>query len=124
MIIGFDVDQTITRCPQFFAVMSDALVSAGHTVLIITFRVDRECTEHDLKEWGVRYSKLITYPPELVIDDDPDAWKAQVCRRHDVDVFVDDDPSVLMHMDDRTFCLLSVDPDRANLPEHKVMPWR
>ena len=37
MVIGIDIDDTITRNPQFFAILSSAFVKAGHRVIIITF---------------------------------------------------------------------------------------
>lgn len=49
MIIAFDIDDTITRHPPFFAVLSRALVEAGHQVLIITFRDDPTVTAEDLR---------------------------------------------------------------------------
>lgn len=59
MIIGLDLDGTITRCPQFFAVISKALVAAGHKVYIVTWREDKEFTLEDLAEHGITFNQLI-----------------------------------------------------------------
>ena len=42
MVVAFDIDDTISRHPQFFAFLTQALIAAGHKVLIITFRSDRQ----------------------------------------------------------------------------------
>ena len=40
MVIGLDIDGTITRHPEFFAFISQALVQGGHRLVVITFRKD------------------------------------------------------------------------------------
>lgn len=106
MTIAFDIDDTITRHPAFFALLSNALAQAGHRVLIITFRDEhsREVTEADLREWGIAYEQLICWSMESCDLADIDAWKATVCRAHGVDVFFEDDPDVLAHVDPATVC--------------------
>lgn len=42
MVIGLDIDGTINRHPKVFALLSDALMSAGREVIVITFREDRK----------------------------------------------------------------------------------
>ena len=61
MVIGLDIDDTITQHPEFFSLISHALIDAGHEVVIITFREDRQIAETDLKLWNIAYSKLINY---------------------------------------------------------------
>lgn len=61
MVIGLDIDGTITRHPNFFAFISQALVQGGHQVVVITFREDRKSAADDLAVWGVAYSELITW---------------------------------------------------------------
>lgn len=109
MTTAFDIDGTITRQPAFFSLISQALVKAGHRVLIITFRDDIEVTEYDLREWGIAYDKLICWSMEQFNDtDDADAWKATVCRRYGVEVLFEDDPDVLVHVDAKTVCFMPV----------------
>lgn len=105
MVIAFDIDGTITRHPPFFAFLSQALVSAGHEVLIITFRADRERTEADLASWNIAYTRLITSTLESSIAHGVDGWKAHECRQARVDVFFEDDPDTLRHIDPATLCL-------------------
>ncbi len=106
MNIAFDIDDTITRHPAFFALVSQALVKAGHRVLIITFRDEhsRDVTEADLRQWGIAYEQLICWSMETCDLADIDSWKATVCRDHDVDVFFEDDPDVLAKVDPATVC--------------------
>ena len=116
MIVGLDVDQTITRHPEFFALLSRALVEASHQVVIITFRDDRESTEQQLNEWDICWTTLVTLPKLQDLTENPDAWKAGVCRQLGVDILFDDDPAVLAHVDAQVVCLMPVDPHRSKLP--------
>ncbi|QNN24085.1 hypothetical protein HED60_18020 [Planctomycetales bacterium ZRK34] len=108
MNIAFDIDDTITRHPVFFALVSQALVQAGHRVLILTFRDEhyRETTEADLHTWGITYDQLICWSMETCDLADIDTWKAEECRRHGVDVFFEDDPDVLARVDAATVCFM------------------
>ena len=115
MVIGLDIDDTITRHPEFFALMSQALVAAGHEVVIITFRDDREATQEDLESWGVAYTKLVTSSLEAHLEHGVDEWKGVVCSEHGVEVFFDDDPDVIRYVDSSVTTFLSVDPDRRNM---------
>ena len=59
MRIGFDIDDTIIRCPEFFAVASKALMAAGHKVYIVSYREDRGFAEEDLAEHCVSFDELV-----------------------------------------------------------------
>lgn len=109
MTVGFDIDGTITRHPPFFAFLGASLVEAGHRVLIVTFRADRESTQADLEAWAIPYHKLITSTAQSVLEQGVDRWKAAVCRDEKIDVFFEDDPEILQHISPRTFCLMPVD---------------
>ncbi|MFI4862337.1 MAG: hypothetical protein ACIAXF_16860 [Phycisphaerales bacterium JB063] len=106
MIIALDIDDTITERPAFFALLSRAFSQAGHRVLIITFRdeTSRATTEADLQAWGIVYDELVCWSSACIGVDDIDAWKASVCREKGVDVFFEDDASVLAHVDPGTVC--------------------
>jgi len=114
MVVGLDIDDTITRHPVFFAFLSGALVAAGHRVLIITMRVDRERAEADLRTMGVVWNELYTFP-----EDGPYTpywkWKGDLCRQHGVELFFDDSPDILEHMPEGTFPLLALD-----LARHRI----
>jgi uncharacterized HAD superfamily protein len=116
MIVGFDIDGTITRHPPFFAFLADSLRQAGHRVLIITFREDRPATEADLKNWGIVYNKLITSTLDSCLEHGVDEWKAFVCRQEKVDIFFEDDPDVLKQVDPATLCFMPVDTQLSQEP--------
>ncbi len=112
MITAFDIDDTITRHPEFFSLLTRALRDAGHTVLIITFREGREDTEADLRAWNIAYDTLITSSLEACLEHGVDEWKAAVCKQHGVEIFFEDDPNVLTHFDDSVLCLMPVEPGK------------
>lgn len=105
MVVAFDIDDTITRHPQFFAFLTQALIAAGHQVLIITFRADRLATESDLRDWGIGWTTLITSSLEACLATGVDEWKSSECRKAGVEVFFEDDPRVLKHIAPNTVCL-------------------
>ena len=104
MVVGLDIDDTITLHPEFFAIISRALVAAGHRVVVITFRDDRVTTEADLRAWGIVYSELVLGTANEVLSAGVDEWKGAVCRRHGVEVFFEDDLDVLRHVDPSVAC--------------------
>jgi hypothetical protein len=99
MVIGIDIDDTITRHPGFFAFLTEALIAAGHRVVIITFREDRERTAAALEAWGVQWTELVTSDLSSQLEHGVDEWKGVMCREHGVEVLFEDDPDVLMHVD-------------------------
>lgn len=107
LIIALDIDDTITRHPEFFSLISQSLSQAGHRVLIITFRdeVGRADTEAALAGWGIAYDELICWSMATCDLAEVDAWKAAVCREHGVEVFFKDDAAVLAHVDEGTVCM-------------------
>lgn len=112
MIVAFDIDDTITRHPEFFAFLSASLRDAGHRVLIITFRENRDATIADLRKWGIEYDDVVTSTLEGTLQAGVDEWKAAVCLEHQVDIFFEDDPEVLKHIDDVVLCMMPVDRRR------------
>jgi hypothetical protein len=115
MIVALDVDGTITRNPPFFALLSGALKAAGHEVIILTFREDRDALAADLAEWGIAYGRLITATTTDLLAGGPDEWKARVCRELGVDVFFEDVPEVLERLDDSVLAFLPVDRRKHRL---------
>ncbi len=116
MIIGFDIDDTITRHPEYFAFISHALIKAQHEVIIITFREDRRSTKVDLKRWDIAYSKLITSNLEECFEHGVNEWKGVVCRQYGIEIFYEDDPEVIKHVDESTICMMPVSKSI-----HKIM---
>ena len=109
MVVGIDIDDTITRCPEFFAFLTRALVGAGHEVVIITFREDRAEAEAVLKGWGIVYDKLVMSSLDACFEYGVYEWKGAMCREYGVDVLFEDDPEVLKHVGDETVCMMPVD---------------
>lgn len=114
MVVALDIDETIARHPPFFAGVARAMLAAGHSVLIITLRQDRQSAENDLRSWGVPYSLLVVADTRSLMEHG-DAWKAKVCRQYRVEVLFEDSPSIIRHVDRETVCLMAVDPDRHDL---------
>ncbi|MBN1436381.1 MAG: hypothetical protein JW936_04845 [Sedimentisphaerales bacterium] len=108
MIVGLDIDDTITRHPEFFSLLSQALISAGHKVIIITFREDCESAQNDLQKWNIAYSKLVLSSLDACFEYGVYEWKSAMCREYGVEVFFEDDPKVIQHVADETLCLMPV----------------
>ncbi|MBP7935413.1 MAG: hypothetical protein KA354_12275 [Phycisphaerae bacterium] len=122
MRIAFDIDDTITRCPEFFAVISKALRAAGHKVYIISYREDRGFAEEDLAECGVSYDELILFADDerkaggaKSWQDEAGRWKAEVCRQLEIDVLFDDMPEVVSALDEQTAAFMTVDPSLGSV---------
>ena len=112
MVVGMDIDDTITRHPPFFSFLARALLAAGHEVIIITFREDPEATKALLEEWNINYTRLITSSIEACFEHGVNEWKAAVCRENRVEIFFEDDPEVIRHVDESTVCLMPVNHDK------------
>lgn len=87
MRVGLDIDGTITRSPEFFAFLSRALIEAGHQVVVVTHRLDRELTEEELADYGVQYHELVL--PES-FDHEIADWKVEAFERVKPDVVFED----------------------------------
>ena len=109
MIVGLDIDDTITRCPEFFSLLTRALIEADHEVIIITFRQDRDARQADLEQWDVSYSELLTSTLDDCLEHGVNEWKAIMCRRYGVEIFFEDDPQVIEHVDASTICMMPVE---------------
>jgi hypothetical protein len=110
MRVAFDVDDTITRCPEFFALLSRALQAGGHSVFIITYREDRPETEQELRAWGIQYDELVTPTDRDLQERGFYRWKAEACRLRKVDIFFEDMPEVVNLLDESTLAMIPVDP--------------
>tara|TARA_B110000037_G_C16857105_1_gene398382 strand:+ start:85 stop:462 length:378 start_codon:yes stop_codon:yes gene_type:complete len=115
MRIALDIDDTITRCPEFFSFISKALIDAGHKVIIITFRYDRLETKRFLVELGIQYTTLVTSNLHTDYYDDVNTWKGEVCSRYKVDIFFEDMPAVLQHVDPSTLCFMPIEKNRTDM---------
>jgi hypothetical protein len=115
VIIALDIDDTITLHPAFFSAMSRAMREAGHTIVVITLRESEPLARHDLDAWGIAFDRLVCATPSALAEHGY-AWKASVCRELGVDVFFEDSPRILSHVDPATLALLVTQPEgRASL---------
>jgi hypothetical protein len=115
LVIGLDIDGTITRHPAFFALLSQAAVAAGHEVVVITFREDRHGAATDLARWGIAYGRLVSWSLDDWPAEDACAWKGHVCGELGVEVLFEDDPEVLCHVDPSVVSMMVVDHDEHEL---------
>ena len=104
MRIGLDLDDTVTGrdgLPAFFALLSQALVRAGHEVHIISFRYDesRKATLSELRELGIWFTALHL---TTAAGPAPAAWKARLAEQLGLDVMVEDSLENLAAMPART----------------------
>lgn len=113
MIIGFDIDDTITAHPAFFAVVSQALRLAGHRVVVITMRIDAVRAAADLQAFGVVYDELHCF--DIDARGDYWGWKGRLCASLGVEVFFDDSPDILSRMPAGTLPFLAVHRPRHDL---------
>jgi hypothetical protein len=74
MVVGLDIDGTITRHPRFFAFISQALLQGGHRLVVITFREDRNSAAEDLEAWKLIYSELVTWSFQENGEENMYAW--------------------------------------------------
>ena len=110
MNIALDIDGTITKQPEFFAILSRGVRAAGGKVFIVTSRANsagvRAETQKELKSYGIAYDELFIIPdagrvqipcPHTDLD-----WyqkylwqKVAVCLEHDVAAVFEDDDKVI-----------------------------
>lgn len=113
MKIGLDLDFTITELPEFFSILSTALMKAGHEVFIITYRDEelKPVTISQLTKMHIRYTKL--FMPEG--DVDMAKWKGKLAEDLDLDIMIDDSPEVLDAMPPKTRRMWLCDPNVFSL---------
>jgi hypothetical protein len=97
MIIGLDLDGTISELPELFSLLSQALVEAGHEVHVITFRDPRSEDEVrvELAEHGIRYTGL--HLPAMDVSS-MEEWKGTLAAELGLDAMFEDSPEVLAAM--------------------------
>lgn len=113
MRIGLDLDDTITALPEWFSVVTKALVAAGHEVHVITYRSPGTEAEVqvELAELGIEYTGLhLPTAGEL-----PPAWKSRVAGELELDLMIEDSPEVLVRMPKGTARMWLCDPEVFDL---------
>lgn len=115
MTVGVDIDGSIMKKPAFFAFLSQSLKASGHKLLIITFREDYVNLVKLLRKNEIEYTEIISSSFEDQMKVGVDEWKAEVCKRYQVDVLFDGSPSVMKHIEPETLALMSIDNDSYDL---------
>ena len=97
MVVGIDLDNTITDIPWMFAIISKALVDAGHEVHVITYR-ERGDTEQEMKGLGMTWTK-VHFPEDHPLGGGSiPKWKAAVVKELNVSVMFEDSPENLAEL--------------------------
>ena len=113
--IGLDIDDTITRCPAFFALLSKALIEAGHEVHVISYREERRETEDELRAHGIRYTSLTLTEGVDFGKEEFFQWKARMCKELEIDILFEDMPEVINQLDGSTIAFVAFDPELGRL---------
>lgn len=105
MRVALDIDETITRCPELFAVLSRGLLREDHEVYVITKRFERlrEKTIKQLTEWGIEYTALFM-----------DESKHKLCEKLGIDVIFEDKPNEIKKIKPPTVVFMTV--NEKNFP--------
>lgn len=88
MKIGIDYGGTITAAPEFFAVLTQAMLAADHEVHIITASPSRRAIESGLLALGIAYTD-IWIPNNCLVS--ISEWKREIGRRIGLAILIDDD---------------------------------
>ena len=107
MNIGFDIDDTITRCPEFFSVISKALVGAGHHVYIITFRTNTDEVAELMHDEGIAFTEIITCGAEIP-PDGFSKWKANIIHQRSIKIYFEDYCDVVNEVDESTVVFMPI----------------
>jgi len=115
MRVALDIDDTITRHPEFFALVSKALIDAGHAVYVISYREGQDEVEGDLREMGIAFTEVILPAAGELVEQGFYEWKANVCKRLEIGIFFEDMPEVVNELDQSTLGLVPFDPALGRL---------
>ena len=92
MRIAWDIDGTLDEDPAVMASMMNALRAAGHNNVILTGASDKKPTQDDFDK-KVGYLKSLgmgaAWDHMVVFGDPPHKAKAKYCKKHGVDLLVD-----------------------------------
>jgi hypothetical protein len=110
MRVALDIDDTITRCPPFFSLISKALIAAGHQVFVISYRMDQEAVEQELRHvYDLAFSEVILPTSQELDREGFYNWKANACRRLEIDIFFEDMPEVINELDPSVVAFMPYD---------------
>ncbi|MCP4478908.1 MAG: hypothetical protein GY818_12545 [Planctomycetaceae bacterium] len=110
LTLGIDLDGVITDAPEFFSAWTH---SWPGKVIIITFRSDRQKAIDDLASRNIKWN-------ELVLVDRFDA-KAEIIEEKNVDLYIDDQPEMLINIKSKTHVMLFRNGGNYDFDEKKWM---
>jgi len=122
MRVALDIDDTITRHPRFFAFLSKALIRAGHSVYIISYRQGQEEVEADLAAFGISFTEVVLPSSEDLAREGFYEWKAAACKRLGVEVFFEDMPEVINELDKSVVAFVPFDAGLGRLTYVEEQP--
>jgi len=113
MRVGIDLDETISALPEFFSILTRALLASGSEVHVITFREPgtEDAVAEELVGHGIEFTHLHV-PTKLV---SPPVWKSQLATELALDLMIEDSPEVLAKMPRGTARLWLNDPEVFDL---------
>ena len=110
MNVALDIDGTITKKPQFYAILARGVRAAGGKVFVVTSRSNssdvRKQTKRELDAYGIAFDDLIIIADaegdRIACPHDDLDWyqkylwqKVSVCLKHKVSIVFEDDPKVI-----------------------------
>ena len=100
MNVAIDIDGTISENPQFFALLSRVLKTAGHKVHIISYRDPSPKsvaeTKQELADWKIAYDEL--HLPDGILNIGMGEWKRSRAEKVGLTIMIDDTLEVLAAM--------------------------
>ena len=113
MRIGVDLDETISALPEWFALLTKAVITSGHEIHVITYRPagTEPAIIAELEGHGVAFTRL--HVPTKSVD--APTWKGELAEKLELDLMIEDSPEVLARMPARTARLWLCDPEVFDL---------
>lgn len=115
IVVGFDIDETITYHPELFRALAAMHLAAEHKVVVVTFREDIRATCDFLVEemsFNDFHQVITSDHPRYGVRDGEDlhAWKARVIVEQGITLMYEDALEVVALLPDHVKVLLPVDP--------------
>ena len=113
MIVGLDLDGTISELPEMFAILASGLLARGHEVHVITYREPstEDAVREELEGYGLPFTGVHLPGPGAR----PPEWKARIAQELDLDLMGEDSPEVLARQPEGGRRLWLCDPEIFDL---------
>ena len=113
MIVGLDLDYTISAFPAWFALVSRALVNDGHEVHVLTHREPGTAASVQVELAGMKIEYTALHLP--TDGESPEVWKPRKAAELGLDMMIEDAPEVLARMPAGVHRLWICDPEVFDL---------